>query len=76
MHITPSRESAAGWEQSDLARASGLPLSSLRRLERWSAGLLSAHARTVEAVRMALEPAGVEFTNGDAPGVKPVRRMK
>ena len=75
MHITPSRESAAGWEQSDLARASGVPLSSLKRLER-RPGPLSAHARTVEALRIALEAVGVEFTNGDAPGVKPVRRMK
>ena len=26
--------------------------------------------RTIEAIRRALESAGVEFTNGDAPGVK------
>ena len=38
MHITSEQiraeRSAAGWEQSDLARASGVPLSSLKRLER------------------------------------------
>jgi hypothetical protein len=62
-------------EQSDLARASGVPLSSLKRLER-RPGPLSAHARTVEALRAALEAVGVEFTNGDATGVKLMKRMK
>jgi len=32
-------------------------------------------ARTIEAVQHALEKAGVEFTNGDAPGVK-LRKKK
>src|SRR5271165_7205535 len=57
------------WEQSDLARASGVSLSSVKRLERIP-GPLSAHVRTVEALRAALEGAGVEFTNGDQPGVR------
>ena len=63
------------WERADLARASGVPLSSLKRLERWP-GPLSAHARAVEALRIALEAAGVEFTDGDAPGAKLMGRMK
>ncbi len=58
MHITSEHIRAARallrWEQSDLARASGVPLSSLKRLER-RPGPLSAHARTVEALRIALE---------------------
>ena len=33
-------------------------------------GKRSPHPRTLEAIKSALESAGVEFTNGNAPGVK------
>ncbi|MGO9771625.1 MAG: helix-turn-helix domain-containing protein [Roseiarcus sp.] len=33
-------------------------------------GKRSPHPRTLEAIKTALESAGVEFTNGNAPGVK------
>lgn len=56
------------WEQSDLARASGVSLPSVKRLER-KAGPLSAQAKTVEALRAALEAEGIAFTNGGRPGV-------
>jgi transcriptional regulator with XRE-family HTH domain len=32
--------------------------------------------RTVEAIQRALEAAGVEFTNGNAPGVKLLRESR
>jgi hypothetical protein len=77
MHITSEHTRAARarlrWEQSDLARACPCRRRSGRRA---GPGPPSAHAQTVEAVDIALEPAGVEFTNGDAPGVKLVRRKK
>ena len=57
------------WEQADLVRASGVSLPSVKRLER-KPGPLSGRAKTVEALRAALEAAGVEFTNGDQPGVR------
>ena len=50
-------------------RASGVSLPSVKRLER-KPGPLSGRAKTVEALRAALEAAGVEFTNGDQPGVR------
>jgi hypothetical protein len=31
---------------------------------------LAAQERTVEAIRAAIDAAGVEFTNGDQPGVR------
>jgi hypothetical protein len=31
---------------------------------------VSGHVNNVDAVRRALEAAGVEFTNGDQPGVR------
>jgi hypothetical protein len=33
-------------------------------------GNRSPHPRTIAAIRAALEAAGVEFTNGDQPGVR------
>jgi transcriptional regulator with XRE-family HTH domain len=56
-----------GWSRDKLAENSGVPTRTLSDFE------LSATAprqRTVAAVRTALEAAGVEFTNGDAPGVR------
>jgi transcriptional regulator with XRE-family HTH domain len=56
------------WEQGDLVRASGVSFPTLKRLEQ-KPGPLSAHVRTVEALRSALEAKGIEFTNGGQPGV-------
>jgi predicted transcriptional regulator len=57
------------WEQRDLAATSKVSLPSIKRLET-TPGPLAAQARTIEALRSALEAAGVEFTNGDQPGVR------
>src|SRR5271154_7327288 len=56
------------WEQRQLADASSVSLPTVKRLEA-KRGALSAHASTVSALVRALEAAGVEFTNGDRPGV-------
>ena len=50
----------------DLAEAAQVSPTTVSKLERGE--LL--YPRTIEAIRAALEAAGVEFTNGDAPGVK------
>ena len=59
------------WEQKDLAAASKVSLASIKRLET-QPGALAAQARTVEALRSALESAGVEFIpeNGGGAGVR------
>jgi hypothetical protein len=57
------------WEQKDLAEASKVSLPSVKRLES-TPGPLPAQERTVDALRAALEAAGVEFTNGARPGVR------
>jgi hypothetical protein len=56
------------WEQRDLADASKVSLPSIKRLET-TPGPLAAQPRTIDAIRGALEGAGVEFTNGRNPGV-------
>jgi hypothetical protein len=57
------------WEQRDLAETSKVSLPSIKRLET-TPGALSAQPRTIDAIRGAIEAAGVEFTNGDQPGVR------
>jgi predicted transcriptional regulator len=57
------------WEQKELARRSGVSLPTIGRLEA-QPGKLDAYASTIAALRAALENAGIEFLNGDEPGVK------
>lgn len=57
------------WEQRHLAAASSVSLPTVKRLES-RPGVLAAHNVTVAALKRALESAGVEFTNGDQPGVR------
>jgi hypothetical protein len=57
------------WEQRDLAEASSVSLPSIKRLE-LRPGTIAAHASTLAALKNALERGGVEFTNGDQPGVR------
>ncbi|WP_292532274.1 transcriptional regulator [Methylocystis sp.] len=59
------------WEQRELAEASTVSLPSIQRLET-KPGPLAAQARTIAAIRSALEAAGVEFIeeNGGGPGVR------
>ncbi len=62
-----------GWEQRQLAAAAGVSVETIGRLER-TRGPVSAYVGTVDAIQKVLEDAGVEFTNGDAPGVRLRRR--
>ena len=57
------------WDQRQLAEAASVSLPTVKRLEA-RPGILIAHAATVIAIRHALEVAGVEFTNGERPGVR------
>jgi transcriptional regulator with XRE-family HTH domain len=50
----------------DLAEAAKVSTNTITRLERGEELL----DRTIDAIRHALEAAGVEFTNGDGPGVR------
>jgi len=62
------------WEQRHLAKASSVSLPTIKRLEA-KPGTLVAHSSTVALLRGAFEAAGVEFTNGDQPGVR-LRRVR
>jgi transcriptional regulator with XRE-family HTH domain len=57
------------WRQDQLARETGLALSTIRRLER-SEGRIEANFDTVEKIRQALENAGIEFIGAPNLGVR------
>jgi transcriptional regulator with XRE-family HTH domain len=56
-----------GWSRDQLAAKAGLTSTHLRYLENGERELLPEEG---EALRAVFESAGVEFTNGDAPGVR------
>ena len=62
-----SARAMLNWTKPKLAEAAGLGLSTVVDFER-SRRIVSGAA--VQAIRCALESAGVEFTIGDEPGVK------
>jgi ribosome-binding protein aMBF1 (putative translation factor) len=55
------------WTVRDLAERSGVHRDMVSKIE---SGAYAGAPATLEAIRRTLEYAGVEFTNGDAPGVK------
>ncbi len=57
------------WSQEQLAAASGVSIPTVKRLEAQS-GDLGGRDETAAKIVAALEAAGVEFTNGDQPGVR------
>jgi transcriptional regulator with XRE-family HTH domain len=57
---------ALGWGIRELAAAAKVSVDTVARFERG----VELKERTVDALQRALETAGVEFTNGDQPGVR------
>jgi transcriptional regulator with XRE-family HTH domain len=55
-----------GWTVRELAAAAKMSADTIVRFETGQ----TLRPRTVDAIRATLEAAGVEFTNGDAPGVR------
>jgi transcriptional regulator with XRE-family HTH domain len=65
----------ANLSQADVAKATGLSLPTIKRAE--SERNVSVSAEAMEAIRIALEKAGIEFIdeNGGGPGVR-LRKAK
>jgi transcriptional regulator with XRE-family HTH domain len=57
---------AIGWGVRVLAEKAGVTANTVTRIENGS----DAKQSTIEALQRALEAAGIEFTNGDQPGVR------
>jgi transcriptional regulator with XRE-family HTH domain len=62
-------------EQKDLATRAGVSLETVKRIER-APGIVSAYTSTLNLLQRALEAAGIEFTNGDQPGVRLVKPVE
>ncbi|RVG50564.1 MULTISPECIES: helix-turn-helix domain-containing protein [Sinorhizobium] len=71
--ITPAQIKAAramlDWKQTDLAAAAGLSEMSVKNVEK---GQKDSRMSTIQAIRSALESAGIIFIdqNGNGPGVR------
>ncbi len=61
------------WSQQELARRAKVGLSTVRDFE---ARRRKPIANNLSAIKGALEAAGIEFTNGDVPGVRLRKRKK
>jgi transcriptional regulator with XRE-family HTH domain len=59
-----------GWSQLDLAEAAKIGRATIADFE---SGKRDPYVRTIDELRAALEAAGVEFTNGNQPGVRLTR---
>jgi transcriptional regulator with XRE-family HTH domain len=57
---------ALGWGLREFAAAAKVSIDTVARFERGD----ELKERTIDALQRALEAAGVEFTNGDQPGVR------
>jgi transcriptional regulator with XRE-family HTH domain len=58
-----------GWEQIELATRSHIAIGTIRRMESFS-GEVGSRTLTLSQVIAALEKAGIQFLNDDAPGVR------
>ena len=69
--MTPAQCRAAraliGWSQDELATASKVAKATIANFE---LAKRAPYERTLNDLRASLEAAGVEFTNGDQPGVR------
>jgi predicted transcriptional regulator len=71
IRLVKAARAMLGWSQADLAAASGVSLPTIARLEAED-GDLGGRASTGDAIRAALESAGVIFVaeNGEGAGVR------
>jgi transcriptional regulator with XRE-family HTH domain len=60
------------WSQAELAQRARVAKQTLADFER---GARSPYPRTLADIRAALEAEGIEFTNGDGPGVR-LRKLR
>lgn len=60
------------WDQAVLAERSGVSVETIKRLEKMDGRLTTTRVATLDALRTALEAAGVIFVaeNGEGPGVR------
>ena len=60
----------AAVDQAWVAKAANVAVNTIRNMESRGPGSITSGAVTVRNVQLALERAGIEFTNGNQPGVR------
>ena len=60
---------AIGWGVRELAEKAGVTANTVTRIENGA----DAKQSTIDALQRALEAAGIEFTNGDQPGLRLIK---
>jgi transcriptional regulator with XRE-family HTH domain len=58
-----------GWTVKELAEKSNVGISTIQRIEN-AIGPPNTLVSNLAAIQSTLEAAGIEFTNGDAPGIR------
>jgi len=58
-----------GWEQMELAKRSRVAIGTIRRMESFQ-GEIGSRTSTLSQVLSTLETGGIEFLNGESPGVR------
>ena len=74
-HIKAAR-ALLGIDQDRLSELSGLSINTVRNCEASGDQPIAGYASTREKVQKALEALGIEFTNGGAPGVRLLKKIK
>ncbi len=69
-HQLRAARALAAMDQADLAKRARVNVNTIRNMERAGAGPIAGRAANVQAVQAALEAAGIEFLDGDRPGVR------
>jgi transcriptional regulator with XRE-family HTH domain len=64
-----------GWSQGKLARAAGIGLTTLQRVEQ-NEGMVKGNFSTIHKIQRALEQAGIHFTEDDTGQVGVWLKMK
>jgi hypothetical protein len=68
-HLRAAR-ALAGLDQGGLSELSGVSINTVRNMEACGAAAIGGYTSTREKVQAALEGLGIEFMNGDRPGVR------
>jgi hypothetical protein len=63
-------------DQQRLSVLSGVSINTIRNMEAQGPNPIEGHASTREKVQTALETLGIEFANGDSPGVRLTKTSK
>jgi transcriptional regulator with XRE-family HTH domain len=58
-----------GWTAKELARKANVGISTVQRIEN-AAGPPNVQVSNLASIQSTLEAAGIEFINGDAPGIR------